>query len=214
MDDRLTTLFQDLDRGTLSRRQLLQALGLAAVGAPLAKAVSQGRCMRTFAIPACDTTAIKPVFDPTGWRTTSLDHITMLVADYQKEAAFYNALIGWKQRSDDGKQAIMDIGDWGTVILRNAPASTFETTGGRGGGGGGRGGEPGANPRGPVTALVTNFCFGVANWDAKKVEADLRRRGLDPVADNDGKFQSFHVKDPDGWDLQISNQTREHHEGS
>jgi hypothetical protein len=27
-------------------------------------------------------------------------------------------------------------------------------------------------------------------------------------------FKSFHVKDPDGWDLQISNQTREHHEGS
>ena len=208
MDDRLTTLFQDLDRGTLSRRQLLQALGLAAVGAPLAKAVSQGRCMRTFGVPACDTTAIKSVFDPTGWRTTSLDHVTMLVADYQKEAAFYNALIGWKQRSDDGTQAIMDIGDWGTVILRNAPAATFETGAGRGGGGGGgagRGGEPGANPRGPVTALVTNFCFGIANWDAKKVEADLRRCGLDPVADNDGKFQSFHVKDPDGWDLQISN---------
>jgi len=22
-----------------------------------------------------------------------------------------------------------------------------------------------------------------------------------------GKFQSFHLRDPDGWDLQISNQT-------
>ena len=29
---------------------------------------------------------------------------------------------------------------------------------------------------------------------------------MTPVADNDGKgFESFHVKDPDGWDLQISN---------
>src|SRR6185369_12859255 len=41
---------------------------------------------------------------------------------------------------------------------------------------------------------------------AKTVEAELRKRGLDPVADNDGKgFESFHVKDPDGFDLQISN---------
>ena len=207
MDDRQTTLFDEAERTPLSRRQLLQALGLAAAGAPLAKAIAQGRCMRTFGIPSCDTTAIKPLFDPTSWRTTSLDHVTMLVADYQKEAAFYTALMGWKQRSDDGNQAVMDIGDWGTVILRNAPASTFADMGGRGGGGGaGRGGgEPGANTRAPVTALVTSFCFGIANWNAKKVEDELRRRGLNPVADNDGKFESFHVKDPDGWDLQISN---------
>jgi catechol 2,3-dioxygenase-like lactoylglutathione lyase family enzyme len=206
MDDRQTTLFDEAERATLSRRQLLQVLGLAAVGAPLAKAWAQGRCMRTFGIPACDTTAIAPVFDPTSWRTVSLDHVTMLVADYRKEAAFYNALIGWKQRSDDGSQAVMDIDNWGTVILKNAPAETFANTGGRGGGAGrGRGGEAGANARGPVTALVTSFCFGIANWNAKKVEAELQRRGLTPVADNDGKFESFHVQDPDGFDLQISN---------
>jgi catechol-2,3-dioxygenase len=43
-------------------------------------------------------------------------------------------------------------------------------------------------------------------WDAKTVEAELRKRGLSPVAENDTNgFESFHVKDPDGWDLQISN---------
>lgn len=190
----------DPQRGPLSRRQLLRVLGVAAVGAPIANLVAQGRCMRTFGIPACDTTAINPVFDPTGWRTTTLDHITMLVADYQKEAAFYTALMGWRQRSDDGTQAVMDIGDWGTVILKQAPASTFENPAGRGGGGG-RGGA-----RAPVTTLVSNVCFGIEPWDAKKVKAELERRGLAPVADNDGKgFESFHVKDPDGYDLQISN---------
>ena len=198
MDDRPITSLDDAD-SRISRRQMLQALGLAALGAPLATAVSQGRCMRTFGIPACDTTAIKPIFDPTGWRTTSLDHLTMLVADYQKEAAFYTALMGWKQRSDDGTQAVMDIGDWGTVIFKSAPASAFAELAGRGGGG--RGGQ-----RAPVTALVTSFCFGIAGWNARRVEADLRARGLSPVADNDGKgFESFHVKDPDGFDLQISN---------
>jgi NADPH-dependent 2,4-dienoyl-CoA reductase/sulfur reductase-like enzyme len=45
---------------------------------------------------------------------------------------------------------------------------------------------------------------------AKKVEAALKRRGLNPVADNEGTdFQSFHVKDPSGLDLQISNGTKE-----
>ena len=40
------------------------------------------------------------------------------------------------------------------------------------------------------------------------MEAELKKRGLTPVADNHGDFQSFHVKDPDGFDLQISNGNR------
>src|SRR5262249_57607604 len=73
------------------------------------------------------------------------------------------------------------------------------------GAGGGRGG----GPRAPRNALFDNFCFGIDSWDAKKVEAELRKRGLDPIADNRGKdFESFHVKDPGGFDLQISNGNR------
>ncbi|HEY7292433.1 MAG TPA: VOC family protein [Vicinamibacterales bacterium] len=177
------------DRATLSRRQLLRAAGVAMAGAPVSL-LAQGRCMRAFGTPACNTTPIAAVFAPTGWKTVSLDHLMFRVADYQKEAAFYIALMGWTLRSDDGKQAVLDIGDWGSVIFRQAPASTFE--------GGGR--------NGPVTAVVESFCFDIEPWNAKAVEAELRKRGLSPVADNgaDG-FESFRVKDPDGFDLQISN---------
>jgi catechol 2,3-dioxygenase-like lactoylglutathione lyase family enzyme len=57
--------------------------------------------------------------------------------------------------------------------------------------------------------VVESFCFGIEPWDATAIEAALRRRGLSPVADNDGKgFESFHVKDPDGFDLQLSNGNR------
>jgi catechol 2,3-dioxygenase-like lactoylglutathione lyase family enzyme len=53
------------------------------------------------------------------------------------------------------------------------------------------------------------FCWGITPWDTNKVEAALKARGLDPVADHSGNdFRSFHVKDPDGMDLQISNGTR------
>src|SRR5262249_49569265 len=34
---------------------------------------------------------------------------------------------------------------------------------------------------------------------------ELTKRGMTPVADNKGAFESFHVKDPDGWDVQICN---------
>lgn len=33
-------------------------------------------------------------------------------------------------------------------------------------------------------------------------------RGRKPVADHEGGFQSFHVKDPDGFNIQLSNGNR------
>jgi catechol 2,3-dioxygenase-like lactoylglutathione lyase family enzyme len=170
-----------------------------------APAFAQGRCMLTKDSPACNTTPITPVFAPTGWKTVALDHVTFLLADYKKEAAFYVALMGWKVRSDDGTQAVLDMGDWGSAIFKQAPAGSMAppaATAGQppAGGRGGRGNNA------PPRAIVQSFCFVIDQWNAKKVEAELTKRGLTPVADNDGKgFESFHVKDPDGWDVQISN---------
>ena len=149
-------------------------------------AFAQGKCNDGYGTPSCPlsvqvaTAPINPVFALTGWKTVALDHITFEMPDYRKEAAFYVSLMGWKLRSDDGKQAILDIGDWGSVIFQEAPERQ--------------------------SAVVKSFCFVIEPWDAKTVEAELRKRGLNPVAENDGNlFESFHVKDPDGWDLQISN---------
>jgi catechol 2,3-dioxygenase-like lactoylglutathione lyase family enzyme len=212
MGDALTSLFDDFDHGTISRRQLLQALGLAAIAAPMS-AFAQGRCGGARAgTPECDTTPAKAPFEPTGWKTVSMDRFTLQTTDYKREAAFYAALMNWKVRSDDGTKAVLDIGDdVGSVIIRGGyvappappprPQQAGDTTGG--GRGGGRGN------RAPVRAVWDSFAWGIDPWDAKKVEAELRKRGLNPVADNEGKdFQSFHVKDPDGFDVQITNGNR------
>jgi catechol 2,3-dioxygenase-like lactoylglutathione lyase family enzyme len=105
-----------------------------------------------------------------------------------------------------------------------------DTTGGRGGGragggagrgaGGGGGGNPSNmaacnTPQNPTIqgagALWDNFCWGITPWDTKKVEAALNERGLSPVADHNpsADFYSFHVKDPDGLDVQVSNATKQ-----
>ncbi len=172
--------------------RLLVVSLVVALGATAASA--QGRCMTTYGSPACNTAPIAPVFDPTGWKTVAFDHISFQVADYKKEAAFYLAVMGWTLRSDDGTQAVMDVGNWGSVVFKKAAPGVLEAASA----GGGRGG--------PVRAVVDGFGFAIDTWDAKAVEAALRKRGLDPVADNDGKgFESFRVKDPDGFNLQISN---------
>src|SRR5262245_53209948 len=91
---------KNLNRPVISRRRILGTLGAAAASVPFT-AYAQGRCMLTFGTPACNTSDIAPVFEPTGWKTIALDHLVFQVADYQKEAAFYIALMGWTLRSDD-----------------------------------------------------------------------------------------------------------------
>src|SRR5581483_9924631 len=104
----------DCGRGRMSRRRMLQALGLAAAAGPIG-AFGQGRCglPDVKGTPACNTAPLKPPFEPTGWKTVLLDHFNMQVAELDKEAAFYNALMGWKVRSNDGKKIVMDIGTIG-----------------------------------------------------------------------------------------------------
>ena len=170
------------------RALVLVGTTLALTTAPAVSA--QGRCIRAYGTPACNTEPIKPVFESTGWHTTGLDHITFRVVEPQREAAFYAALIGWKLRSDDGTRVVMEMGDWGTVVFRKAAPESFDSVAGR--------------TRARVA--VEGYGFSIEPWNAKLVEQELRKRGLDPKADNDGKgFESFHVKDPDGFDLQIGN---------
>ena len=55
-------------------------------------------------------------------------------------------------------------------------------------------------PRAPPTPLVDHIAITVENFDKKAAKAELERRGLTPREDQ----ESYHVKDPDGFDLQIS----------
>ena len=138
---------------------------------------------------------------PTGWKTVWLDHLSYQCVDYKKAAAFYATLMGWKVRSDDGKQAVLDIGEnSGGIIIRGgltAPPPAAITDAGLG------------VSRPPVQAVFDGFAWGIEPWDADKVKAELEKRGLKPVADQPRRdYQSFRVKDPDGFDLAITNGTK------
>ena len=127
------------------------------------------------------------------WKTVWLDHISYAVTDYKKSVAFYRDLMGWDVQNDNGtNQCSMRIGNVGEIIIRNrrAPAA-------------------GAPSRPEPTGVINHISYGIEPWDTDKVKAELERRGLNPRPDMQGEnFKSFHVLDPDGWDLQISNQTK------
>jgi catechol 2,3-dioxygenase-like lactoylglutathione lyase family enzyme len=188
METVINGLLTDFEKGKMTRRQLIQSLALAAAAAPAATVVAQ------------TASTIPPATGPAPFKTVWLDHISYAVTDYRKSTAFYRDLMGWEIKNDDGKQqCTMKIGDIGEIIVRNKR----------------EGAAPGGAQNPPVTSVINHVSFGIAPWDTDKVKAELERRGLNPRPDMVGQgFKSFHVKDPDGWDLQISNQTREHHEGS
>ena len=211
----ISDLLDDLRDGKITRRQMFQALAAAAVAVPaLAVAQGGGTGTRPDSGRAAgaggrgrggaqrDTVPLVPPFEPTGWQTVWLDHLNYQCTDYKKAAAFYATLMGWKVRSDDGSQCVLDIGDnSGSVLLRgglSAPPPAAITDAGLG------------VTRPPIHAVYDGFAWGISPWDESKVKADLEKRGLKPVADHRGSdYRSFKFKDPDGFDVAVTNGTKE-----
>jgi catechol 2,3-dioxygenase-like lactoylglutathione lyase family enzyme len=111
--------------------------------------------------------------DGKGFKAITVNHISYQVADYAKIRDFYADLLGMKVSQDDGKQCFLSFGDT-FIIPRNRPTGT---------------------PR------IDHIAYTIDNWNKDAVEAELKRRGLQPRPDTKN---SFHVKDPEGFDLQIS----------
>lgn len=199
MESVIAGLLRDFEDGKMTRRQLIQSLALAAVAAaPGAAAV------------AAQTPATAASSGPAPWKTVWLDHISYQVADYKRSTEFYKNLMGWEVRNDNGtSQASLNIGNIGGIIIRNRPAAAANAQ---------RAAnaqptppsdaQPPRRPRPPLTGVINHISYGIEPWDTDKVKAELERRGLNPRPDMQGDtFKSFHVFDPDGWDLQISNKT-------
>ena len=185
MEGMIATLLKDFEDGKMDRRQLIQSLAMVAVAGPAAGAAQA---------PA----------PKAPWKTVHLDHISYAVSDYKRSAEFYSSLMGWEVANDNGTtQATLRIGDIGEIIIRNArrpegaaaPAAAPAA--------------PGGADRPPITGVINHISWGISPWDTDGVKAELEKRGLKPRPDMVGAdFKSWHVLDPDGWDLQISNQAK------
>jgi catechol 2,3-dioxygenase-like lactoylglutathione lyase family enzyme len=210
MRDPFTKIVQDFHGGAISRRQMLQAL--AAVLAVPTLVSAQGRvgtppgsgrgsAARARVAAPRDLTPLVMPFEPTGWHTAWLDHLSYQCVDYREAAAFYATLMGWKIRSDNGRQCALDIGEnSGGIVIRgglsSAPPAAI-TDAGLG------------VTRPPVRAVFDGFAWGISPWDTNKVQAALEQRGLHPIADHQGSdYKSFKFKDPDGFNVAVTNGTK------
>lgn len=118
-----------------------------------------------------------PKAAPAGFKAIGVNHISLEVADYRRARDFYSDLFGMAVSADDGKQCYLTFGDT-VLIARNYYQAS----------------EKNNKP------LVDHIAYSIDNWSHEAVEQELKRRGLNPQAD----FDSFHIVDPDGYDVQIA----------
>jgi catechol 2,3-dioxygenase-like lactoylglutathione lyase family enzyme len=143
--------------------------------------MSRRQLIQSLAVTASAAAAVTPAVaaspDEPAFKAVSVNHISYQVADYAKTRDFYASMFGMKVTQDTGRQCYLGFGD--TFLLP-------------------RNGRPDSKTPPPH---IDHVAYTIDVWDKDKVEAELKRRGLTPRPDTP---DSFHVKDPDGFDLQIS----------
>jgi len=131
------------------------------------------------AAAATSTAGVASAVDGKGFKTVGLNHISYVVADFKKTREFYTDLMGMTVAEERNEECRLSFGS-GILIARK--------------------GRQGMTP-----PLVDHLSFTIADWDTDRVKAELERRGLKPRLDTGAlpTKGSFHVADPDGYDLQI-----------
>jgi len=150
--------------------------------------ISRRQLIQQLAVAATSVTAIgmapSSAAAASGFKTISLDHISYQVVNYKKTRDFYADLMGMTVSKDNGtNQCELHFGD-SMVIARNRPAAAR-------------------------ASRVDHIAYRIDEWNTDRVKAELERRGLKPRLDTGvptgpPNYASFHVQDPDGFDLQIS----------
>ncbi len=212
MDKFIARLVKEFEDKKLSRRQLVQTIKTAAI---------------TFA--AGETAA--HAAPANSFKTIAVNHISYTCPDYTIARDFYQHLMGMGVVNDNGRQCLMPFGasasvnagthllprgypaapnnytPSGTIMAPSAPrgqgagnaAAANAATGAARGGRGGNAAN-GQQQRPQPTARIDHIAFTCKNWDKARVKSILEAWGLYPTEDGD----SYHVRDPFGYNLQIS----------
>ncbi len=111
-----------------------------------------------------------------GFQASSIDHVSIAVSDIERSAEFYQRVFGlFTLNRDLADETIRLKVGLGYLALRHRK-------------------DPGR---------VDHFALGVANFNKQSITRDLIERRVAPEKDEDGDA-GFHVKDPDGFRVQIT----------
>ena len=110
---------------------------------------------------------------PSGLKATGLNHLGVLCSDVNRSTAFYVNALGMTLLSEDKPKGIARVGVKGTLISLRQ-----------------------AQPAG----TVDHFAISVEGFNEEAMKRTLEQRGYAPSRDEES---GFHVKDPDGANVQL-----------
>ena len=158
MEQLIAELVHRFERRSLTRRELIQSLSaLIAVSAS----------------PAGAQTAAQTAGQTASLKGTGIDHVSVLVSDMSRSAAFYQSVFGLAPVSEDKEHRILRLGGRRTVVsLRQEPPA----------------------------GTVDHFAIAVEGFNRAAVTETLKPRGLTPQENIE---YGFYINDPDGVHVQI-----------
>jgi catechol 2,3-dioxygenase-like lactoylglutathione lyase family enzyme len=113
--------------------------------------------------------------DGASLKAGSINHTSVLVSDMARSIDFYNRVFGLSVMNEDKPNKISRLGIGGKILV----SLRVE----------------------PPPGLVDHFAIGVENFNRDAVTASLKEMGLTP---RENLEFGFHVKDPDGANVQIT----------
>jgi catechol 2,3-dioxygenase-like lactoylglutathione lyase family enzyme len=108
-------------------------------------------------------------------RSGSINHVSVLVTDMARSIDFYNRVFGLSVQNEDKANKISRLGIGGKVLV----SLRVE----------------------PPPGLIDHFAIGVEGFNRDAVTKELQGMGLTP---RENLEFGFHVKDPDGANVQIT----------
>ena len=108
-------------------------------------------------------------------KAASINHTSVLVSDMARSIDFYNKVFGLSVVNEDKPNKIARLGAGGKILV----SLRVE----------------------PPPGLVDHFAIGVESFNRDAVTASLKEMGLTP---RENLEFGFHVKDPDGANVQIT----------
>jgi len=108
-----------------------------------------------------------------GFKGAKIDHVSIQVSNLQRSIDFYEKMFGFSVVSQDKPNEIVRLGITKTLVSLHHK-----------------------NP----TGIVDHFAIGVEQFNKESVTRDLKLRGATPEENLDA---GFHIKDPEGLNVQI-----------
>jgi catechol 2,3-dioxygenase-like lactoylglutathione lyase family enzyme len=210
MDVLINKMLNEFESGKLSRRKLIETLAVTAMTIYGTTKVSGSELVAA------------PV-DRAHLDSLMVNHISYRIngpsADYRKARDFYADLMGMHVVNDTPDPSNPQFGQCNLAFYAKGETPIGQPAGTPSPFLLARCSNPNAPPRAAAAAPaaarggaapaqaqpqsqvhIDHIAYTIADWDPKRVESILKARGLNPTLDQ----QSFHVYDPQGYDLQIA----------